>query len=109
MFNGDKNTRYFVEVHQITLFEILMSENNIKVINEIEHLTNTKSGVFHVRELDINRIDEICLKNDLRLYDDNSPSSEHFHWIHKLPKNLKLIVLFFLFIFVLYFIFGDLI
>jgi hypothetical protein len=108
MFKGYKHTRYYVDIHQIALFENLMKEHGIKVISEIELNHNIKNGVFYVREVDIIKIDKVCLENDIHIHDDFSTSSEHYHWINKLPKNLKLIAYFFIFIIVLYFIFGDL-
>lgn len=112
-FNGEKHTRHYVRPHQLAYFEILMNEHDVTVFNEIEH-TGTKSGTFYVRKVDINRVDEICLSNEIHLGDDYSilsgqlhaPSGDE-HWINRLPRYLKLFSYFILFIIVLYFIFGN--
>ena len=107
VINGIKYHRLYIRIDQIFIFEKLMIENNIKVINEKELHTNVNSSIFYVKEVDIDKIDEICIKHNIDLNDDFSNIPDERFWLQKLPKTIRVLIQIIIFIIIIYFIFND--
>ncbi|MDE0535791.1 hypothetical protein [Tenacibaculum sp. L6] len=81
MFDGEEAFKFHIRFQDIFKFERLMLENNIQFHNELEHLSESRSNKYYIRNSDRKKFDAICVKNQLEIYLDSLPNIET-----RLPK-----------------------